>query len=66
MHEVQLHRRAQRQLRRIPENRRSKVLASLHELAEMTNPASHLNVKQMKGEMAGYHRLRIRQLPRRV
>jgi len=59
MHEIELHRRAQRQLRRIPENRRTKILKALHELSETPNPALHINVKQMRGDMAGYYRMRV-------
>ena len=59
MHRIELHRRAQRSLRRIPENRRNQLIKSLEELAAFSQPSQHTNVISMKGEMSMYHRMRV-------
>ena len=59
MHRYNLSRNAVKSLRRIDRSRVEQIFAALDELAATTNPAEHRNVKAMKGDWQGMHRLRI-------
>lgn len=59
MHSVAYSRAAKRGPRKIPKDRVGRILGSIDELAATGNPAAHQNVKEMKGEWEGFHRLRI-------
>lgn len=59
MHRYTLSRNAMKSLRRIDKSRVGQIFAALDELAATENPAEHRNVKAMKGDWKGMHRLRI-------
>lgn len=59
MHRLEITRRALRSLRRIPKDRTQKILAALEGLRSLEDPGSHHNVKAMKGDWAGFSRMRI-------
>ena len=59
MHRVELSRRTMRSLRRIPRDRAQNVLEVLDELAALPDPATHHNVRLMKGDWRGCLRIRI-------
>lgn len=59
MHTVVYSRAARRGLRQVPRDRVAQIVGSIDELSTIANPATHQNVKRMKGEWDGFHRLRI-------
>ena len=59
MHTVTYSRNATRSLRRIQKERATQIVASINELATHESPSLHPNVKQMKGDYAGFYRLRV-------
>ena len=59
MREIVYHRRAVRYLRRMPANRKEQVKAAIAEVAALDDPSAHQNVKPMKSDWEGCHRIRI-------
>jgi len=59
MHRVEFHRRAAKALKRLDADRQKQILASIQELAQTPDPATHPNVKAMKGKWQGRYRLRV-------
>ena len=59
MHRYELRRAALRSMRRIPPDQARKIFEALDELAASEDPRIHHNVKAMRGEWHGNHRLRI-------
>jgi len=59
MREILYHRNAVRYLRRMPEDRKIQVKATLAEVAALADPLSHPNVLVMTGEWKGCVRIRI-------
>jgi mRNA-degrading endonuclease RelE of RelBE toxin-antitoxin system len=59
MRAVVLHRRAARYLSRMPRDRAAQVRDALREVAALDDIASHHDIKQMSGSMAGWSRLRV-------
>ncbi len=59
MRPVAFHRHAVGYLKRMPADRKAKVLAAIESLRPFLNPGDHPNVKTMQGEWAGTWRLRV-------
>ncbi len=59
MHTVTYSRKATKALSRIPQDRSAQIVVALNELATHESPSLHPNVKQMKGDYAGFYRLRV-------
>jgi len=59
MHRLEFSRRAMRSLRRIPQDRTRGIFAAFEELAALSDPTTHVNVKAMKGDWKGCLRIRI-------
>ena len=59
MRAIVFHRRAARDLSRMPRDRAVQVRDSLREVAALANIADHPGIKTMSGEMAGWSRLRV-------
>lgn len=59
MHRVELHKKALKGLRRIPQARAGQIFKALDELAELPDPSAHRNVISMQGDWEGYSRMRI-------
>ncbi|MBX3740677.1 MAG: hypothetical protein KF712_06790 [Akkermansiaceae bacterium] len=59
MRAVVFHRRAARYLSHMPRDRAMQLRDALREVAGLPNIADHPNIKQMKGDMAGWSRLRV-------
>lgn len=59
MRKITFHRRAAKYLRRMPKDRAALVRDALYEVAALDEVGSHPNVKQMKGDMSAWSRLRV-------
>lgn len=59
MHRYELRRAALRSMCRIPPDQARKIFEALDELAASEDPRTYHNVKAMRGEWSGSHRLRI-------
>ena len=59
MRAIVFHRRAARYLSRMPRDRAIHVRDALREVAALANIADHPGIKLMRGDMAGWFRLRV-------
>ncbi|MFT5466578.1 MAG: mRNA-degrading endonuclease RelE of RelBE toxin-antitoxin system [Verrucomicrobiales bacterium] len=59
MRPIVFHRRAARQFRRIPEERRKQIKAKLREVAALADPTSDPHAAATKGKWEGCLRLRV-------
>ena len=59
MREIVLHRRAEKNLSRMPRHRQIQMLAALEEVADLANISEHPNIRALSGELAGWFRLRV-------
>lgn len=59
MHRLEFTRRALQSMRPIPQDRVRQIIGALEELAAMTHPIPHRNLKAMKGDWEGSWRMRV-------
>lgn len=59
MRNILLHRRADRSLSRIPNNRATQIISSLEEVAALPDVLTHSAVKALSGQLNGKYRLRV-------
>ena len=59
MREIVLHRRAEKNLSRMPRPRQIQMLTALEEIAALGNISDHPNIRALSGELAGWFRLRV-------
>jgi len=60
MSNVIVHRHAAKYLKRLPKETKDRIKDILNQLEK--NPLKHSGIKQMFGEWAGYHRIRVGKL----
>ncbi len=59
MYGIELHRRAEKYLLKMPRDRQIQVIAALEEVAALDQPELHTNAKILSGNYASWVRLRI-------
>ena len=59
MREIALHRKADKSLDRIPEQRRDQIFMSIEEVARLDDVLEHVNVKKLSGNLSEQYRLRV-------
>lgn len=59
MHRVEFHKKAEKSLKKMPQNRAQQILKAVRELAEMTDPSDHHQVIAMQGNWLGHWRMRV-------
>jgi mRNA-degrading endonuclease RelE of RelBE toxin-antitoxin system len=59
MYRIELHRRAEKYLLKMPRDRQIQVIAALEDIANLVHPDQHPNAKTLAGNYAKWFRLRI-------